>query len=346
MTTTVFFLALLAQLYCVTIMVWQRGATDMLRIGLLDDYQNAALDSADWSSLNDVEITVFDTHLGFDEGAIIEALAPFDILVAMRERTHFPRSLLEKLTNLRLLVTAGMRNQVIDLVAARDCKIEVCGTDLVPYPAFEHTWALILALTKQIPREDRLMKAGGWQQGFGIGLQGKTLGILGLGRLGSKVAQVALAFDMKVIAWSENLTNENAEACGAERVDKQALFARADILTIHQLLSSRTRGLVGAAELTLMKPDAYLINTARGPIVDEQALIDVLSGGRIAGAALDVFDVEPLPVDHPLRSMDNVVLTGHTGFVVREFHQLVYTQALEDIQSWMAGHSVRRLNEP
>jgi len=317
----------------------------MLRIGLLDDYQNAALTSADWSTLEGVEITVFEKHLGFDEAPIIEALAPFDILVAMRERTKFSRSVLEKLPNLRLLVSAGMRNFAIDMEAASDCKIEVCGTELVPYPAFEHTWALILALTKQIPKEDRLMKAGGWQQGFGVGLNGKTLGIMGLGRLGSKVAQVGLAFDMDVIAWSENLTDDKARAVGATRVDRQELFARADVLTIHQLLSSRTKGMIGAAELALMKPDAYLINTSRGPIVDEPALVDILIRGGIAGAALDVFDVEPLPVDHPLRALDNVVLTGHTGFVVREFHQLVYTQALEDIQAWMAGSSIRLINE-
>jgi phosphoglycerate dehydrogenase-like enzyme len=317
----------------------------MLRIGLLDDYQNAALTSADWSTLEGVEITVFDQHLGFDDAAIIEALAPFDILVAMRERTKFSRGVLENLPGLKLLVSAGMRNFAIDMEAASDCKIEVCGTELVPYPAFEHTWALILALTKQIPKEDRLMKAGGWQQGFGVGLNGKTLGIMGLGRLGSKVAQVGLAFDMEVIAWSENLTDEKARSAGATRVEREELFARSDVLTIHQLLSSRTRGMVGAAELALMKADAYLINTSRGPIIDEPALIDILSRGGIAGAALDVFDVEPLPGDHPLRALDNVVLTGHTGFVVREFHQLVYTQALEDIQAWMAGSSIRLINE-
>jgi phosphoglycerate dehydrogenase-like enzyme len=262
----------------------------------------------------------------------------------MRERTLFPRGVLDKLPNLRLLVTAGMRNLAIDMAAARERNIDVCGTELIPYPAFEHTWALILALTKQIPKEDRLMKAGGWQQGFGIGLNGKTLGVLGLGRLGSKVARVALAFDMEVIAWSENLTPERAREAGCERVEKAELFARADVLTIHQLLSPRSRGLVGAAELALMKPEAYLVNTSRGPIVDEAALLDVLRSRRIAGAALDVFDVEPLPADHALRDLDNVVLTGHTGYVVREFHQLVYTQAVENIQSWQGGAALRLLN--
>ncbi len=315
-----------------------------MRIGLLDDYQNAALSSADWSTLKGVEIDVFDRHLGHVENAVVAALAPYDVLVAMRERTLFPRSVIERLPNLRLLVSAGMRNLAIDLKAARACKVDVCGTEMVPFPAFEHTWGLILAITKQIPREDRLMKAGGWQQGFGVGLEGKTLGILGLGRLGAKVASVALNFGMDVIAWSENLTSERAAEVGALRVDKNELFARSDILTIHQLLSARTRGMVGATELASMKPTSYLINTARGPIIDEAALVDVLSRQAIAGAGLDVFEVEPLPVDHPLRALDNVVLTGHTGFVVREFHELVYSQAIEDIRAWQAGAPIRLLN--
>ena len=315
-----------------------------MRIGLLDDYQNAALSSADWSTLEDVEIDVFDQHLGHDEDAVVAALVPYDILVAMRERTLFPRSVIERLPNLRLLVSAGMRNLAIDLEAARACKVDVCGTEMVPFPAFEHTWGLILAITKQIPREDRLMKAGGWQQGFGVGLEGKTLGILGLGRLGAKVASVALNFGMDVIAWSENLTPERAAEVGAVRVEKNELFARSDVLTIHQLLSARTRGMVGATELAWMKPTSYLINTARGPIVDEAALVDVLRRQAIAGAGLDVFEVEPLPVDHPLRALDNVVLTGHTGFVVREFHELVYTQAVEDIRAWQDSAPIRLLN--
>jgi len=316
----------------------------MLRVGLLDDYQNAALTSADWTQLEGVEIDVFDSHLGHDEAAVIAALQPYEVLVAMRERTPFPRSVLEALPNLRLLVTAGLRNLAIDLDAARACNIDVCGTEMVPYPAFEHTWALILALTKQIPKEDRLMKSGGWQQGFGVGLEGKTLGILGLGRLGAKVAAVGLNFGMEVIAWSENLSAERAAEVGVARVDKDELFARSDVLTIHQLLSARTRGMVGADELALMKPTAYLVNTARGPIVDEAALVAALGADKIAGAALDVFAVEPLPVDHPLRAMDNVVLTGHTGFVVREFHELVYRQAVEDIAGWQAGTPVRLMN--
>jgi len=316
----------------------------MLRIGLLDDYQNAALCSADWSTLEGVEIDVFEQHLGHDEDAVVAALTPYDILVAMRERTLFARSVFERLPNLRLLVSAGMRNLAIDLDAARERNVDVCGTDMVPHPAFEHTWGLILAITKQIPKEDRLMKAGGWQQGFGVGLEGKTLGILGLGRLGAKVAAVALNFGMEVIAWSENLTAERAAEAGAVRVDKNELFARSDVLTIHQLLSPRTRGMVGGAELALMKPSAYLVNTARGPIIDEAALVDALSRRAIAGAGLDVFEVEPLPVDHPLRSLDNVVLTGHTGFVVREFHELVYTQAVENIRAWQHSTPIRLLN--
>jgi phosphoglycerate dehydrogenase-like enzyme len=316
----------------------------MHKIAILDDYQNAALGSADWGPLNDLDITVFDKHLGHDEAAVIAALQPFGIIVAMRERTRFPRSVFEALPNLKMLVSVGMRNLAIDLEAARDCNIDVCGTEMLPYPAWEHVWALILALTKKITVEDQVMKTGGWQHGFGVGLYGKTLGILGLGRLGSKVAAIAQAFDMKVIAWSQNLTEERCAEFGVKLVDKETLFRESDILTVQLLMSERSRGMVGATELGLMKPTAYLVNTARGPIVDEAALIETLTNKRIAGAAIDVYDVEPLPVDHPLRKLDNVVLTGHTGFVIREFHDLVYSQSVEDIQAWLAGQPVRLLN--
>jgi len=316
----------------------------MHKIAILDDYQNAALGSADWGNLQDVEITVFDQHLGHDEAGIIAALQPFDIIVAMRERTLFPRSVFEALPNLKMLVSVGMRNLAIDLEAARDCGVDVCGTDMLPYPAWEHTWALILALSKQITVEDQVMKSGGWQHGFGVGLYGKTLGVLGLGRLGTKVASIAKAFDMEVIAWSENLTTERAAEVGVHRVEKAELFSQADVLTVHLLMSGRTRGIVGADDLALMKPSAYLVNTSRGPIVDETALVKALETRQIAGAALDVYDVEPLPVDHRLRQLDNVVLTGHTGFVIREFHQLVYRQSVEDIQAWQAGQPLRLLN--
>ncbi|MBT3704044.1 MAG: D-2-hydroxyacid dehydrogenase family protein [Alphaproteobacteria bacterium] len=316
----------------------------MLKVAILDDYQNAAMDAADWGQLSDVDLMVFDKHLGHDEPAIVAALQPFDIIVAMRERTRFPRSVFEALPNLKMLVSVGMRNLAVDAQAARDCGIDVCGTDMLAYPAFEHAWALILSLTKQITVEDQVMKNGGWQHGFGVGLNGKTLGILGLGRLGKKVATVAKAFDMNVIAWSENLTSERAAEAGVGYVDKETLFREADILSVHLLMSPRSKDMVGAAELALMKPSAYLVNSARGPIVNEAALLDALENKLIAGAALDVYDVEPLPVDHKLRKLDNVILTGHTGFVIREFHQLVYQQSVEDIQAWQTGNPLRLLN--
>ena len=317
----------------------------MIRIAILDDYQNTARDCADWNAIpGDPEIVAFDQHLA-GEDAVAEALADFDILVAMRERTPFPASLFPRLPKLRLLVTTGMRNLAIDMEAARASGVPVCGTALLPYAAFEHAWALILALAKHIPSADRLMRDGGWQAGVSDGLHGKTLGVLGLGKLGAKVARVAHAFDMRVIAWSQNLTHQRAAECGATRVEKDALFRESDILTIHMVLSDRTRALVGKRELALMKPTAMLVNTSRGPIVDEAALVEALGAGTIAGAGLDVFDHEPLPVDHPLRSIPNTVLTGHTGYVMQENYALGYTQAVEDIQAWLAGDPIRVLNE-
>ncbi|HEY5701748.1 MAG TPA: D-2-hydroxyacid dehydrogenase family protein [Gammaproteobacteria bacterium] len=317
----------------------------MTRLAILDDYQNVALESADWGSLpKGCDITVFNEHLGND-AAVVKALGDFEIIVAMRERTPVPAEVIQALPNLKLLVTTGMRNLSIDMEAARSCGITVCGTAMTPYAAFEHTWALIMAITKKIPREDRSMREGGWQADIGVGLNGKTLGVLGLGKLGSKVARVALAFDMKVIAWSQNLTAERAGECGAELVDKETLFRTSDILSIHLILSERTRSLVGLDELKLMKPDAYLVNTSRGPIVDEDALVEALQAKVIAGAAIDVYDIEPLPAHHPLRSLENTVLTGHTGYVLRETFTLAYGHAVEDIQAWMNSKPVRVLNE-
>ena len=317
----------------------------MTRIAILDDYQGTALDCADWESIpGNPEIVVLREHIP-GEDAVAEALAGFDIVVAMRERTPFSASLLARLPTLRLLVTTGMRNLAIDMQAAAARGVQVCGTALLPYAAFEHAWALILALAKHIPREDRAMRAGGWQVGVSDGLHGKTLGVLGLGKLGAKVARVAHAFDMRVIAWSQNLTGEQAAEHGATRVEKDALFRESDIVTIHMVLSDRTRGLVGKHELALMKPTATLVNTSRGPIVDEAALIDALRSGTIAGAGLDVFDTEPLPVGHPLRSIPNTVLTGHTGYVMQENYALGYRQAVEDIKAWLAGDPIRVLNE-
>lgn len=323
----------------------KNGATHVTRIAILDDYQNVALDCANWGSLpKGCDITVFSQYLG-PESSVIEALKNFEIIVAMRERTPFPASLIQSLPNLKLLVTTGMRNLAIDMQAARKQGIPVCGTAMAPHAAFEHTWALILAITKNIPREDHSMRAGGWQTGVGVGLNGKTLGVLGLGKLGSKVARVGLAFDMKVIAWSQNLTEQRAKECGVTRVDKETLFRQSDILTIHLILGERTRGIVGKDELALMKPSAFLVNTSRGPIVDEDALIERLLAKAIAGAAIDVYDIEPLPVHHPLRALENTVLTGHTGYVLRETFELAYGEALEDVKAWLDGKPVRVLNE-
>lgn len=314
------------------------------RVAILDDYQNIAFQAADWSSLpSDVELTVFNEHIK-GEQAVVDALADFDVVVAMRERTPFPATLIEKLPKLKLLVTTGMRNFAIDMEAARKRGLSVCGTALLPYPAFEHAWALILALFKQIPREDRAMHEGGWQSGLAEGLRGKTLGIVGLGKLGSQVARVGVAFDMKVIAWSQNLSDKRTKECGAVKVDKDKLFAESDVVTIHLVLSDRTRGLVGRRELGLMKPSAYLVNTSRGPIVEEAALIEVLQKRTIAGAGIDVYDVEPLPRDHPLRKLDNAILTGHTAYVIRETYELAYGEAVENIRAWLEGKPIRLLN--
>jgi phosphoglycerate dehydrogenase-like enzyme len=315
-----------------------------IRIAILDDYQNAALDAADWASLgDDAEITVFDTYIE-GEAALAEALQGFDVVIGMRERTAFPKSLIDALPNLKLLVTTGMRNFSFDMDAARDRGIVVSGTTMLGYPASEHAVALMMALFKKIPLEDRSMHEGGWQADVPEGMNGKTLGVLGLGKLGSKVARVGLALDMNVIAWSENLTKERCEEVGVTYATKDALFADSDVISIHLVSSDRTRGMVGSGELASMKSSAYLINTSRGPIVDEAALIEALTNGAIAGAGIDVYDVEPLPEDHPLRSFKNAVLTGHTGYVVKELYVLAYGEALENVRAWMAGEPIRVLN--
>jgi phosphoglycerate dehydrogenase-like enzyme len=317
----------------------------MLRVGILDDYQGVALRMADWQSLHPAaQMQSFIDHVD-DLDALTKRLHVFDCLVAMRERTPFPRALLERLPNLRLLVTAGMRNASIDLAAATERRVQVCGTDMLPYPTAELTWGLILALVRHIPEEDGAARAGYWQTTLGIGLKGKTLGLLGLGRLGSQVARIALAFGMEVIAWSENLTAERAAAAGAALVDKATLFARADIVSIHVVLSPRTRGIVGAAELARMKPAAFLVNTSRGPIVDEAALLATLRQRRIAGAALDVFEPEPLPKEHPLLALENILVTPHLGYVTEENYRLVYTQAVEDIRAFLDGEVLRGINK-
>ena len=317
----------------------------MFRVAILDDYQAAALALADWRSLHpQATIEAFADHLD-DLQAVARRLHTFDGVVAMRERTPFPRALFEKLPNLRLLVTAGMRNAAIDLAAATMHKVQVTGTDMLPYPTAELTWGLILALFRNIPQEDRATRAGRWQTTLGLGLKGKTLGLLGLGRLGSQVARVGNAFGMEVIAWSQNLTAERAREAGAQLVSKDELFARADVVTIRVVLSPRSRGLVGAAELKRMKPTAFLVNTSRGPIVDEAALLESLRAKRIAGAGLDVFEPEPLPKDHPVLGLDNVVITPHLGYVTEEGYRLAYGQAVESIRAFLDGTVVRGLNE-
>jgi len=315
-----------------------------MRLAILDDYHSVSLDVADWTVVAEkADIHVFTSHLG-DEDHVAAALAPFEILVAMRERTSFPNSLLHRLPKLRLLVTTGQRNLAIDMAAARECGVDVCGTTLLGYPAFEHTWALILSLMKQIPLENDAMHRGEWQVSFADGLRGKTLGVLGLGKLGAEVAKIGLAFQMEVMAWSENLTAARARDCGVRQVSKNDLLSLSDVLTIHLVLSARTRGLIGTEELQLMKSSAYLVNTSRGPIVDETALIDALTRKSIRGAALDVYDTEPLPSDHPIRKLDNAVLTGHTGYVIRDNFVHGYGEVVEDVLAWLAGKPLRLLN--
>jgi phosphoglycerate dehydrogenase-like enzyme len=315
-----------------------------LRAAILDDYQGAALAAADWASLKPaVEVTVFHDTLA-DDARVAARLADFEIVVAMRERTPFPQALLERLPKLKLLVTTGKRNAAIDVKAATARGVVVSGTDMLPYPTAELAWGLILSLARNIPREERGMRAGGWQTTLGVGLSGKTLGVLGLGNLGSRVARIGKAFGMEAIAWSQNLTAERAAAVGAALVPKEELFRRADVVSIHLVLSERTRALVGAAELALMKPTAYLVNTSRGPIVDGKALIAALESRRLAGAGLDVYDSEPLPRDHALRKLDNVVLTPHLGYVTAENYRQAYGHAVEDIRAFLEGKPLRVLS--
>ena len=315
----------------------------MARVALLDDYQNVALGMADWKSLpKGTEVVAFPDHLD-DEGALAKRLADFDIVMAMRERTPFPRTLLERLPKLKLLITAGMRNASIDMKAAAERGVLVCGTAGLPYPTAELAWGLILGLMRRVPAEDRATREGRWQTTVGLGLNGKTLGVLGLGTLGSRVAKVGRAFEMEVLAWSQNLTAARAAEVGATLVPKDELLARSDIVSIHLVLGERTRGLVGARELGLMKRSAYLVNTSRGPIVDEAALVQALRDGMIAGAGLDVFGTEPLPRDHPFRSLPNTVISPHLGYVTEETYRIFYGQAWEDIEAFLRGEPVRVL---
>jgi phosphoglycerate dehydrogenase-like enzyme len=304
-----------------------------MRVAVLDDYQQVARELAPWDTL---DADFFADHVA-DDDALIARLEPYEAIVAMRERTPFPRGRLERLPNLRLLVTTGMGNAAIDMGAAAELGIVVCGTRSLASSTAELTWGLIIAVTRSIPAEDRALREGGWQHTIGPELAGRTLGVVGLGRLGTRVAAVARAFEMDVIAWSQNLR-------APEAVPREELFERADIVTIHLVLSDRTRGLIGAADLARMKPTAYLVNTSRGPIVDEAALLDALHERRIAGAALDVYDTEPLPPDHPLRSAPNTVLTPHIGYVTTGGYEVYYRDAVEDIAAFRRGGPVRVLN--
>ena len=310
-------------------------------MAVLDDYQQVALRMADWSTLPGApEVTSYSEHVE-DVEQLARRLAPFDIIVAMRERTPFPRRLLERLPKLRLLVATGRRHTVIDLQAADEMGIVVCGTGGLGSNTSELTWALILSLLRRVPAEATGMRSGGWQHTIGVDLAGKTLGILGLGSIGRRVARVAHAFDMRVLAWSQNLTPAAAAESGATWCERDALLSESDVVTIHLVLSERTRGLIGARELACMKPGAYLINTSRGPIVDEAALIDALRGGRIAGAALDVYATEPLPPDHPLRTLPTALLTPHLGYVTENTYRNFYRDAVEDIAAYLAGSPIR-----
>lgn len=315
-----------------------------LRCAILDDYFNIAQDVADWSKIADrVDVTVF-SHPFASEQAAASALADFEIVCAMRERTAFPNSLFAALPKLKLLLTSGMRNAAIDLEAAKARNVVVCGTQYGRDPTAALTMGLILELTRGIGRENARMHAGApWQTFAGIEIEGRTLGIVGLGKLGSKVAGIAKMFGMNVIAWSPNLTPEKCKEAGVTYASKEELFAKADIVTIHVVLSERSRGLVGAADLARMKPTAYLVNTARGPIVDEAALLEALRARKIAGAGIDVFSVEPLPVDHPFRKLDNLVLTPHLGYATEDGLRTHYGQMVDTIDAWFNGQPPRRL---
>ncbi len=317
----------------------------MTRIAVLDDYLHAAADAADWNSLG-ADVAFFHDTL-HDRDALIARLAPFDAIVMMRERTHFPRALLERLPNLKLLAGTGRRQNNVDLEAATELGIPVCittGGGSHGNTTAELTWALVLALSRHVAWEDAQLRQGRWQTRSAEGLGGKTLGIMGLGRIGTVVARYARAFEMDLIAWGPTLDAQRAARHGAERVEWDALFERADILTIHVPLSDRSRGWIGAREFGLMKERAFLINTSRGPIIQQEALLDALRTRRIAGAGLDVYDVEPLPKDHPLLSLDNVLLTPHLGYSTGEMLTQFYVDSLDNLRAWMAGTPINVLN--
>ena len=315
-----------------------------LRVAILDDYQNVALKLADWSPLKDkVAITVFDKPFATSDEAV-RALQDFEIVCAMRERTSFSRDVVSALPKLKLLLTSGMKNAAFDMATLSERGVTVCGTGSFGSPTAGLAIGLMLELTRRIGFENARMHAGEeWQVTVGRDLEGMTLGVIGLGKLGVKVAAIAKALGMNVIAWSQNLTPDKCAEAGVTYASKDDLFAQADIITIHLVLSSRSRGLVGAADIARMKPSAYLINTARGPIVDEAALLKALQDGKIAGAGLDTFSQEPLPADHPLRKLDNVVLTPHLGYVTEQNYRRYYSEMIECIAAWLDGKPVRAI---
>jgi phosphoglycerate dehydrogenase-like enzyme len=322
----------------------------MRKVAILDDWAGVALEVADWTSVQErAEVSVFERHLSEDEAA--EALQPFDVLCTVRERMALPRSLIERLPNLKLITIIGMSLPNLDMDAATDHDVAVAHADFAK-PAFrsisnatpELAWGLMIATVRSVGEEHRRMREGGWQSTVGMILSGKTLGLVGLGRIGRRMAQYAAVFGMEVIAWSQNLTAETAAEVGARRVEKAELFRMADVVSIHLVLSDRTRGLIGARELGLMKPGAFLINTSRGPIVDEAALVDALTYGRIAGAGIDVYDTEPPPPDHPLRSLTNVTLSPHLGYATRETLHAFYSDSIEAVAAWLDGAPIRIVN--
>lgn len=315
-----------------------------VQIAVIDDWQDVARGVVDWSVLDSLGEVTFVHEYPADNATLAERLGQFEVICVMRERTRFDEDLLKRLPNLKLLVTGGMRNAALDMPAAARLGIKVSGTDSYKHAAPELTWALIMAATRNLLNEANALRAGQWQQGLGGDLHGKTLGILGLGSIGQRVAQFGQVFGMRVIAWSENLTAERAEQAGVTYVSKQQLFEQSDVLSVHLVLSDRSRGLVDAQALDWMKPTALLVNTARGPIVDEAALIKALQKQRLGGAALDVFDQEPLPTLHPFRTLDNVLATPHVGYVSRQNYELFFSQMIDNIQAWSAGEPIRLLN--
>ena len=311
-----------------------------MRVVVLDDYQNIAREYADWSVIPDLDLVSITEHIS-DEAVLAERLAGASVVVAMRERTKMPASFFDRLPDLRLVVTTGFSNAVIDVGAAAAHGVTVCGTSGIVTSTSELTWALILAVTRHVAADDATMRTGGWQTRIGAGLAGRRLGLVGLGNIGSLVAKVGTAFGMDVVAWSQNMTDEKATAAGVRAVTKGELLATSDVVSVHYVLSDRSRGIIGATDLAAMKPTAVLVNTSRGPLVDHDALVDALRSGAIAGAGLDVYDVEPLPVDDPLRTLPNTVLTPHTGYVVDQCYEIFYPHIVEDIVAWQAGNPVR-----